>query len=676
MGKFLLSPVIAILNRLRFTQKFALFFIFVLIPVVYSASLMISGHTQGIRAADQERFGVEYISVLRPLFEHMAQTRGMTNAFLNGHSEFKANIEKKQALVLKELAVLMDINTRLGDALKTGDKATQIQQDWQALTAKAFNQEAVVTFAEHTSVIEQVLALMQHVLETSSLMLDSEIDSHFMANSVGTRIPLLTETIGKARGLGAGIAAKGKFTTESYLKLTGFLQTIRNEEKAMNHTYDMVFENNTEIQEKLEDLRKTAANATSQFIQTSYKKLLEPDNIGIDTADYFRLGTDAITASLRLYDETLPLLDGLLVARVDNLKVNILVNLVSSIALVGGSIYLFIGFYLSMMTSINRIKDTVHAMSKGDLTEELILDSQDEMQIIANDMNIMIRKINDLISQITCEANQAVITANENAATSAATREGVNNQNIELEQVATAMNEMSATVQEVARNASSAAETTRNADNEANNGRNIVNQTIDSIRGLSKEIQQASDVIQQLEAETVDIGTVLDVIRNIADQTNLLALNAAIEAARAGEQGRGFAVVADEVRTLATRTSSSTQEIKEMIERLQQGARDAVQAMEQGNKQSHKTVELAAEAGSALKAITTAVDHITQMNEQIASAAEQQGAVAEEINRNIINVRDIAAQTVEGAKQTAASSESMNSVAEKLHSLVGEFKVS
>ena len=234
---------------------------------------------------------------------------------------------------------------------------------------------------------------------------------------------------------------------------------------------------------------------------------------------------------------------------------------------------------------------------------------------------------------------------------------------------------MSATVQEVARNAASAAETTQKADEEAKNGRQIVIHTIDLINSLSGDIQKSSEVIKQLEKDADDIGTVLDVIKSIAEQTNLLALNAAIEAARAGEQGRGFAVVADEVRTLASRTQSSTEEIRNMIERLQGGTRNAVKVMGQGSEHSQKTVEQAAEAGAALEAITKAVDQIAQMNEMIASAAEEQGSVAEEINRNIVNVRDVTEQTAEGALQTAASSEEMKTVAGNLHDLVGGFKV-
>jgi methyl-accepting chemotaxis protein len=233
---------------------------------------------------------------------------------------------------------------------------------------------------------------------------------------------------------------------------------------------------------------------------------------------------------------------------------------------------------------------------------------------------------------------------------------------------------MAATSQEVARNTAAAANAARQADSETQAGREVVNQAIDAIDHLAQEVVSAADVIHRLEAESGKIGTVLDVIRGIAEQTNLLALNAAIEAARAGEQGRGFAVVADEVRTLATRTQESTQEIQKMIERLQTGAKSAVQVMEQGRSKAQVSVQQAARAGTSLDTIATAVSAISDMNAQIASAAEEQGAVAEEINRNITNISQIANQTASGAEQTATASAELAKLAARLQTHVGRFK--
>ena len=671
----LTAPSVAVLNKLKFTWKFALIFTLYLIPIAYVVFITLTEHTKGIDIAELERDGLQYMVRLRPLFEHMAQTRGMTNAYLNGKSELLQKINAKRSTVNNELAALMNIDAQLSDVLSTKGRVKAIQDDWDNVTKNAFSMESSKAFAVHTAVIEKVIALKVLVLESSKLLLDPSLDSNFMANALSIRIPIVAENMGKARGLGAGIAAIGSFTPDSYLKLTSFINKIVHANVSMMHGFDVVFKNNAVLNQELSALRKSANDATNKFITLTKNKILDSDEINIGSADYFSKGTEAISANLKLYDSVMPALDALLLVRVGELKNKIIVNLVSSFLLLFGALYLFVGFHGSLIGSINRIKNAVHAMAEGDLTVEVKIDSQDEMQYIATDMNMMIEKTNALVSQVISAANQVVLSSDQSGASSEDTRDGVNQQNMELELVATAMNEMSATVHEVANNAASTAEATRNADKEANNGRAVVNQTIQSINTLSSEMQQASSVIKQLEEDTKSIGTVLDVIRGIAEQTNLLALNAAIEAARAGEQGRGFAVVADEVRTLASRTQDSTQEIQAMIEKLQQGSRNAVKVMDEGMEQTEKTVTQAAEAGATLQSITEAVDHITQMNEQIASAAEEQSSVAEEINRNVVNVRDIAENTVSNANQTAQSSTALKNVAAQLQSLVAEFKV-
>jgi methyl-accepting chemotaxis protein len=237
------------------------------------------------------------------------------------------------------------------------------------------------------------------------------------------------------------------------------------------------------------------------------------------------------------------------------------------------------------------------------------------------------------------------------------------------------MNQMSATVQEVASNAEQASASADDGNNAATDGNRVVGQTISAISNLASDVQTSADVIETLKGDSENIGTVLDVIKNIAEQTNLLALNAAIEAARAGEQGRGFAVVADEVRTLAQRTQESTTEIEGLVEALQSGAQQAVDVMGNSRDQAENTVSQARLAGESLDAITQSVETIVNMNTQIASAAEEQSATTEEINRSVINIQDIAEQTAAGAVQTAASSTELNNLGEQMRGLVAKFKV-
>lgn len=317
----------------------------------------------------------------------------------------------------------------------------------------------------------------------------------------------------------------------------------------------------------------------------------------------------------------------------------------------------------------------LHAMAEGDLTRRIEIRGKDEFAWMCWEYSCARKGFMELVKNIASGAGHMVTAAEALSTITAQNSGGGARQQSEIQQVATAMEEMSATVHEVSKNAASAATEAQEADSQSKHGFQVVSETMDTIHSLADEVKHTADVIEKLKGDCISIGTVLDVIRDIAEQTNLLALNAAIEAARAGEQGRGFAVVADEVRTLASRTQQSTQEIHEMIERLQTGANQAVSAMEKGREKVVVSVEQAAKAGEALEAITAVVDRIKSMNMQIASAAEEQSATTEEINRNIVNISDVAEQAATGAHQTANSSDDLARLAVELQDQVGKFQV-
>jgi methyl-accepting chemotaxis protein len=321
------------------------------------------------------------------------------------------------------------------------------------------------------------------------------------------------------------------------------------------------------------------------------------------------------------------------------------------------------------------IVNGLHALSQGDLTHKVNILGKDEFAWMCWEYSQGRKGFMGLVKEILGSAGQLAAAAEELSAITEQSNAGVMRQQGEIGQVATAMNEMSATVSEVSKNAGNAAVAAQEADDRAKDGWNVVNTTVQTINNLATEVERTSEVIENLKGDSISIGTVLDVIRDIAEQTNLLALNAAIEAARAGEQGRGFAVVADEVRTLASRTQQSTREINDMIERLQNGANQAVSVMEMGRTKAEESVEQAAKAGEALQSITGVVDNIKSMNMQIASAAEEQSSTAEEINRNIVNISEVAQETASGSQQTASASDELARLASDLQSQVGKFKV-
>ncbi len=312
---------------------------------------------------------------------------------------------------------------------------------------------------------------------------------------------------------------------------------------------------------------------------------------------------------------------------------------------------------------------------EGDLTQRLHIDSRNELGQIATGLNTFLTRLQGMISEVVGSVQKVSDASEHTADIAIRTDKGVQTQLAEIELVATAVHEMTATAQDVARNATQAAEAASHADRAANQGRHIVQDTGATITELAGEIGRAVDVVQTLARDSENIDAILVTIRSIAEQTNLLALNAAIEAARAGEQGRGFAVVADEVRNLAQKTQQATGEIQQMIQQLQNGTRDVVQVMEQSQSRTQRSVEQADAAAEALQAITQAVSLINDMNNQIASAAEEQSAVAEDINRNVTNIGQVAQDVAGGAEEASQASAGLTRLAEQQRRLINQFKV-
>jgi methyl-accepting chemotaxis protein len=314
-------------------------------------------------------------------------------------------------------------------------------------------------------------------------------------------------------------------------------------------------------------------------------------------------------------------------------------------------------------------------VADGDLSGNLVVDRRDELGQLMLAMQQMTESLRTLMSRLSDGIAQLATAAEEMSAVTEQTSVGVGQQKLETDQVATAMNEMTATVQDVARNAESAAHSASSADIQAQQGHSVVKQTIGRIEELARSVGVSSESIERLKHHSAGIGNVLDVIKSVADQTNLLALNAAIEAARAGEAGRGFAVVADEVRSLARRTQQSTSEIEQLIVALQTGTESAVEVMGKSCELADQTVEAAQLAGEALTAINDAVSSIQQMNQQIATASEQQSAVAEEINRSVSNIRDVADQSAAATEQTSAASADLARLGSELQAQVSRFRL-
>ncbi|MDI2142473.1 MULTISPECIES: methyl-accepting chemotaxis protein [unclassified Pseudomonas] len=349
----------------------------------------------------------------------------------------------------------------------------------------------------------------------------------------------------------------------------------------------------------------------------------------------------------------------------------VIVSIIAAVA----TVLLALMLTRSIVTPLNRAVTAAQTIAGGNLTKTIEVDGKDEPARLLEALAEMQANLRKTIEQIAGSATQLGAAAEELSAVTEEASRGLQQQNDEIEQAATAVNEMTAAVEEVARNAVSTSEASNQSSHAAREGRDQVVKTVDAIQTMTHDVQNTAQMIEGLAAQGRDIGKVLDVIRAIAEQTNLLALNAAIEAARAGEAGRGFAVVADEVRALAHRTAQSTQEIEKMVAGIQNGTGEAVESMQQSNQRTHTTLEMARAAGIALEQITQSIHQINERNLVIASASEEQAQVSREVDRNLVNIRDLATQSAAGANQTSAATHELSRLAVDLNAMVARFVI-
>nr|WP_248918561.1 methyl-accepting chemotaxis protein [Pseudomonas entomophila] len=390
--------------------------------------------------------------------------------------------------------------------------------------------------------------------------------------------------------------------------------------------------------------------------------------IGVARAEMTVQGADIVKRSDALYKIQIERRDD------ESVQARSLQTTATLLALLVGILAAFI-ITRQITRPLRETMDVVNKIASGDLTQNLRVTRRDELGALQEGIARMGTTLRDLITGIRDGVTQIASAAEELSAVTEQTSAGANSQKVETDQVATAMHEMAATVQEVARNAEQASHAATNADDEARTGDKVVSEAISQIERLAHEVHRSTEAMTLLQQESQKIGSVMDVIKSVAEQTNLLALNAAIEAARAGEAGRGFAVVADEVRGLAQRTQQSTEEIEGLIASLQNGTQQVAEVMNGSRSLTDSSVELARKAGGSLESITRTVSNIQSMNQQIAAAAEQQSAVAEEISRSILNVRDVSEQTAAASDETAASSVELARLGGHLQTLVSQFRV-
>ena len=675
--KRLLYPAVALMNRLSFGMKFSLISVLFLVPMLVTNFYLVRDSYREFQGTRTE------LQSLDLLGSSLALRRD-----------------------LETLNNLVQINVTLGQSGKAGNVESQISAleqslltRLQGLTAMSTDPEQIAVFdtkrdemiaafkAQHSETSLQSKSGMigkllgsaqifsQIVASQAGLSRDSQSDMRQLSELITNVTPPVTQLLGEGRAMGSFSLGQGFLNSASSTRFDELLAQIEKLQGEYGLKLQDALGSSRAARETLAALADGSRATLKKASELFEEQVVMADTLDTPWQGFYDQVTGLMDQTYQLNEATLKFLGVQLQQRLDQNRTHMVLQAVALSVVFVLIFYLYGGFYASTRTTLKRLGGVMDKVAAGDMTVTFSAHSRDELGELGEVFNGTVKKIHDLIERVGQTVSEVERQAGQVENVSAQSNHAVAGQRSQIEQVATAMNQMSATALEVARSAAAAVSSAHSVNDETISGRGLVESQQGSIAALASEIDQSVLVINQLASDSQSISRVLEVIKSIAEQTNLLALNAAIEAARAGEQGRGFAVVADEVRTLAKRTQQSTEEIEQMITRLHNGVGAAVKAMGVSHEMANGTVGQSEKVQQALENILGAVGMIVDQNQQIAAAVEQQTAVAHDIDQNIVEINRAGERTAEGAHQTEDASRVLSAQVVELKQLISAFRV-
>ncbi|MFQ1968138.1 methyl-accepting chemotaxis protein [Aeromonas veronii] len=665
--KWIFNPAIRLGNQLSFKYKFLLWSCLMLLPLAYSMANLLGRLQDDNVQANRELAGVANLAPVPAIEQALLTHRNLVTR----HAYEVDPVGDDQ---VKAAAQAVDQSLQaFADTRQNNPSFEVIQQGWGALQSEAGKLEVEQSNLRHDKLLTEVRHLYKHITASSSLIQDPTLGTYYMVILASERLPQLRDLLAQVRDRAATIADFGLFQAEGYSGLRFRLDLISATLQELEADLTLLYQIEPAYRAELGQQTDALIQLVRQGVETMENKMMKDQLVQLSTKEVQALGDKM--------DEAITALAGQVRQRLEaDLRQRLAANqrhfwwvtapLTASLLLY---LYLMIGAYLSLRDTVGRVRDIAARVNAQDLSQHIEIVGQDELAAISRDYNVTLETLRTLMLRVRENGVTVVESATEIEARTCRSQEVIADQQGETHQVATAIKELAATSQDMAGNALQAARMTQEAQNVVGQGEDVVERTIKAIDHINREVLRTADTIGQLEQQCSQIGGVISVIRGIAEQTNLLALNAAIEAARAGEQGRGFAVVADEVRSLANRTQGATVEIQQMIEQLQSGARASVTAMSAASHEAQEGVGLAQEAKQAFGAITEKVDRMVDTNAIIASAIEQQGAVVNEIERNVVRISDGSDEALQVANAARDAARQIHQLTEQLRAMVQSF---
>ncbi|WP_207809259.1 MULTISPECIES: methyl-accepting chemotaxis protein [unclassified Pseudomonas] len=675
--KSLLYPAVSLMNRLSFGMKFSLISVLFLVPMLVTNFYLVRDSYREFQGTRVELRSLDLLGSSLTLRRDLETLNNLVQIDVTlGQSGKAGNVEAQiQTLEQAVLARLEGLTAMTEDPEQI--KQFEAKRDEMIAAFKA--QQAESSLQSKSALIGKLLAsaqiFSQIITSQAGLSRDNQSDIRQLSELVTLIAPSVTQTLGEGRAMGSYSLGQGFLNSSSSTRFDELLVQLEKLQAEYALKLQDALGSSSAARESLSAQADSSKASLKQASELFEEQVVMADTLDAPWQAFYDQVTGLMEHTYQLNQATLKFLDNQLQQRLAQNRTHMILQ-ASALSVVFVLIfYLYGGFYASTRTTLKSLGAMMDKVAAGDMTVNFKASSRDELGELGEVFNGTVKKIHDLIERVGHTVGEVERQAGQVESVSAQSNQAVAGQRSQIEQVATAMNQMSATSMEVARSAAAAVSSAHSVNDETLSGRGLVESQQGSIAALASEIDQSVLVINQLASDSQSISRVLEVIKSIAEQTNLLALNAAIEAARAGEQGRGFAVVADEVRTLAKRTQQSTEEIEQMIAKLHGGVGAAVKAMGVSHQMANGTVGQSEKVQQALENILGAVGMIVDQNQQIAAAVEQQTAVAHDIDQNIVEINRAGERTAQGAHQTEDASRALSAQVVELKQLISAFRV-
>ena len=671
--KILFSPAEGLMNRLSYPIKFSLLG---LLALIVFSSLILSLAAQLNSTIERSQNELVATALARPLLktvEYAQQHRGLSSMLLSGDTQVMAQRSEREVSVDE---ALRQLERGLAADKRELAQWRAITTAWSGIRRDGPNMSQSENFAAHSALIADLLRFQRTLSDAYALSFDPEAETFYLMTTALDDLPAMLERLARLRGQGSGVLAQGEMDDQRRIALIILAEEIRASMAGMQENLDKVIALRPEL---AGDLRRALEALAAKYRDVSQvvERITRHDDLrSVAPGEFFAMGTAVIDIGYaQMYEVLLPTLDALLDQRIERAQKVLYLNIAAMVAVLLVIGYLSVGAYLSVMSSIRSLRQGSERLASGDLSTRIELAARDELRFVAGSFNDMAEAMRGLIGSIKDNSDHVADSACNLVASSGQIHVASQRQSDAAASMAAAVEQMTVGIEHIAHSAGEADGLAKRSGELSREGGEIVASVVAEISEIARSVESSARTVEELGERSGQVSAIVGVIGDIAAQTNLLALNAAIEAARAGEQGRGFAVVADEVRKLAERTANSTREITEMVESIQHGIQGAVASMEEGVARVHEGVQRAQHAGEAMGGIREAASQVLSTVAEISHALSEQSTASAEIAKQVSMIALMAEENgtaVGGNHQTANR---LGELADTLLQNVSRFKV-